>query len=179
LDNAERSSAESAQSISEEAYYREKMRLIQDVPLASHQKNQAKYNDKGVLLGCLLQDYWEQVGDALEAYYETGTPSPELETLEKAVLRMERLLKVPRGHVIGGGTMSKVRRAPDGSVTDDAPPAPASKLEAEQYRILLSKLDGNYKVAEGMIANEARRHPELERLDLIRRIVSRFERHSQ
>jgi len=179
LDNGERSSPESAQTISEEAYYREKLRLIQEVPLNSHQKNQARYNEKAVLLQCMLQDYWDQVGGALEAYYETGAPSPELETMEKAVLRMERLLRVPRGHMIGGGSMSKVRRDPEGNLSEDAPPAPTSKVEAEQYRLLLSKLEGNYKVAEGMIANEARRHPELERVDLIRRIVARFERYSR
>jgi hypothetical protein len=179
LDNAARSSPESAEQITEDAYYREKLRLIQDVPVAAHYKNQSKYTERSMLLECLLQDYWEQMGDALAAYYQLGNPPPELETLEKAVLRMERLLKVPRGHMIGGGTMSKVRREPQSSASDDAPPAPTSKYEAEQYRLLLSKLDGNYKVAEGMISHEGRRHPELERPELIRRIVARFERYSR
>ncbi len=99
--------------------------------------------------------------------------------MEKAMLRLERLLKVPRGHVIGGGSLSKVRREPASNMDEDAPPAPSSKLEAEQYRILLSKLDGNYKVAEGMIAHEGRRYPGLDRLELMRRIVARFERYSR
>ena len=178
-ENTERSAAEAVQAISDEAYINEKLRLIQDVPLAAHQKNQAKYSDKNVLVECLLQDYWEQMGDALEAHYQSGAPSPELEALEKAILRIERLLKVPRGHVIGGGTMSKVRRESASGMSDDAPPAPSSRFEAEQYRALLGKLDGDYRVAEGMIANEARRHPELERAELIRRIVARFERHGR
>jgi hypothetical protein len=126
-----------------------------------------------------LQDYWEQVGDALAASYQNGNDSPELETMERAVLRMERLLKITSGHVIGGGTMSKVKRRPESPISEDAPPAPASKIEEEQYRALLAKLDGNYKVAEGMIANEAKRHPGVERTELIRRIVGRFERYGR
>jgi hypothetical protein len=178
-ENAELSASASVETISNDAYVSEKIRLIQDVPLASHQKNQTKYSDKNVLLECLLQDYWEQLGDALAVYYQNGAPSPELETTEKAVLRIEQLLKVPRGHMIGGGTMSKVKRREESSMSDDAPPAPSSRFEAEQYRALLSKLGGEYKVAEGMIANEARRHPSLERAELIRRIVTRFERHGR
>ncbi len=178
-ENTERSSAEAVEVVSEEAYFNEKIRLIQNVPIISQQKNEQKYSEKPVLIECMLQDYWEQMGDALAAYYQSGVASTELETLEKAVLRIERLLKVPRGHIIGGGTMSKVKREPESVMSDDAPPAPASRYEAEQYRLLLKKLDGNTKVAEGMIANEARRHPDLERAELIHRIVTRFERHGR
>ena len=178
-ENAERSAPESMENISDEAYYGEKIRLIQNVPLAAQEKNLARYTEKGVLLECLLQDYWNQLGDALAVYYQSGIASAELETTEKAVLRIERLLKIPFGHVIGGGTMSKVRRKEEPSMNEDAPPAPSSRFEEEQYRLLLSKLEGSYKVAEGMIANEARRHPELDRAQLIRRIVVRFERHGR
>ena len=178
-ENAERTKPESVDSIMQDAYLDEKMRLIRSVPLDSHEKNEAKYTEKPSLVKCLLQDYWEQMGDALTAYYESGVASTELEVIEKAMLRVERLLQIPRGHMIGGGTMSKVRREPETPMGDDAPPAPASRYEAEQYRMLLKKLDGSTKVAEGMIANEARRHPGLERAELIHRIVTRFERHGR
>ena len=178
-ENAERSSQQAVDSVFEEAYFSEKIRLIQNVPLDAHQKNLTRYSEKPVLIETMLQDYWEQLGDALSAYYQSGTPSPDLEKVEKAVLRLERLLKIPRGHMLGGGSLSKVKREPESAMSEDAPPAPASKYEAEQYRQLLKLLDGNTKVAEGMIANEARRHPGLERSDLIRRIVSRHERHEQ
>ncbi len=176
-ENAQRSSPETVEGISQEAYFNEKIRLIQSVPLESQEKNEAKYSDKNALIKCMLQDYWEQMGDAITAYYQSGVASEELEAMEKAMLRIERLLQIPRGHIIGGGTMSKVRRELETNMSDDAPPAPTSKYEAEQYRMLLKKLDGNTKVAEGMIANEARRHPGLERAELIHRIVTRFERH--
>jgi hypothetical protein len=178
-ENAERSAPETVQTVMDEAYISEKIRLIQNVPLSAQQKNTARYSDKGVLVECLLQDYWEQLGDALTVYYQSGTPATELETTEKAVLQIERLLKIPRGHMIGGGTLSKVKQSEDVPMSDDAPPAPSSRIEAELYSALLSKLEGNYKVAEGMIANEARRHPDLERAELIRRIVGRFERHGR
>jgi hypothetical protein len=178
-ENAERSAPDAVETVAEEAYVSEKLRLIQDVPLAAHQKNQGKYSDKELLLECLLQDYWEQIGDALTAYYHNGVQTPELESIEKATLRMERLLKITSGHIIGGGTMSKVKHGTEPGASEDAPPAPASKIEEEQYRMLLAKLDGNYKVAEGMIANEARRHPGLDRIELIRRIVGRFERYGR
>ncbi len=161
-------------SVSDEAYYNEKARLILNVPLAAHQKNQARYSDKDVLIEYLLQDYWEQFGDALQIYYEDGYHSADLETIEKAVLKLERLLKITGQHVIGGSSMSKVRSKP-GPVEEDAPPAPGSRAEADLYRKLLGKLDGNYKVAEGLIANELRRHSELDREGLIKRIVDRFE----
>jgi hypothetical protein len=178
-ENAERSSPEAVDAILEEAYFSEKIHLIQNVPLDSHQKNQARYTEKEVLIECMLQDYWEQMGDALAALYNSGNSSPETEMLEKAILRIERLLKIPRGHMLGGGSMSKVKREPEASMSDDAPPAPSSKYEAEQYRNLLKQLNGEVKVVEGLIANEARRHPGLERAELIRRIVARHERHEQ
>jgi hypothetical protein len=43
----------------------------------------------------------------------------------------------------------------------------------------LGRLDGSYKVAEAMIANEARRHSDLNREQLIERIIQRFERHGR
>jgi hypothetical protein len=178
-ENAERTMAENVETISQEAYTNEKMRLIRTVPLDAQEKNAAKYTEKTALVKCLLQDYWEQMGDALTAYYQSGAASVELEVMEKAMLRMERLMQIPRGHMIGGGTMSKVRRGPEAGVSDDAPPAPSSRYEGEQYGLLLKKLDGNTKVAEGMIANEARRHPGVPRAELIHRIVTRFERHGR
>lgn len=162
----------------DEAYINERIRLIQNVPLAAHEKNQTRYSEKEVLAECLLQDYWEQMGSALEIYYNNGARPAELLSLEKAVLRIEWLLRIPRGqHVIGGGQLSKVKSAAASANDEEAPPAPSSKHEAVQYRLLLSKLDGNYRVAEGMIENEARRHPTQDREQLISRIVKRLERY--
>ena len=61
----------------------------------------------------------------------------------------------------------------------DPPPAPGSKSEDEQYRILLAKLDGSYKVAEAMIANEQKRYAGLRREEAIRRIIKRLERYGK
>jgi hypothetical protein len=41
----------------------------------------------------------------------------------------------------------------------------------------LGKLGGDFRVAEGMIANESKRHPDLSREALIQRILVRFERY--
>ena len=79
--------------------------------------------------------------------------------------------------MVGGGSFSKVKRRPAGPV--NAPPAPASKTEEEQYRILLAKLDGSYKVAEAMIANEQNRYSGLSREEAIVRIVKRLERYGK
>ncbi len=173
--NTDASTLKYLESVESEAYYNEKARLIQNVPFAAHQKNQLKYSDKKILMESLLQDYWEQLGEALEIYYKNGIRSIDLETIEKAVLKIERLLKITHGpHMIGDSTMSKVHSKP-GQMDQDAPPAPASRSEADQYRALLGKLEGNTKVAEGMIANESRRHSNLSREELIKRIVDRFE----
>lgn len=177
-ENAARSNPQALEAAAEEAYLDERLRLIRSVPFAAHQKNQAKYTEKEKLIKALLQDYWEQLGDALEVHYKKGTRSNELEEVEKAVIRIERLLNIPGQHVIGGG-LSKVRRTPPAPMAEDAPPAPASAKEAAQYRNLLSKLDGNYKVAEHMIANESRRYPALVREELIERIVKRLERYGR
>lgn len=178
-DNWDRSLNKTLESIEDESYLNEKARLIQNVPLAAHQKNQTKYSDKDVLIECLLQDYWEQLGDALQIYYNSGNYSADLETIERAVLKLERLLKITEGqHMIGDSTMSKVRSNPE-PIVEDAPPAPTSQAEAYQYQKLLGKLEGNYKVAEGLIANELRRYSSLKREDLIRRIIDRFERYGR
>ncbi len=174
-ENVNRSTFKMLESVADEAYFNEKARLILNVPIAAHQKNQSKYSDKDVLIEYLLQDYWEQLGDALLIYYQNGNHSTDLETVEKAVLKLERLLKITGQHVIGDSSLSKVRSKPE-PVEEDAPPAPASLTEAELYRKLLGKLDGNYKVVEGLIMNEARRHAGLDRENLMKRIIKRFER---
>jgi ribosome-binding protein aMBF1 (putative translation factor) len=103
-----------------------------------------------------------------------------LAELEQAVLQLEQLLRISQiGHVLGGETMSRVRTKSEWNVSQDAPPAPSSQAESEQYQVLLGKLEGDYKVAEAMIVNEARRHAGLSRKQLITRIVERFERHGR
>jgi hypothetical protein len=177
-DNAARANPQSLETAAEDAYLNERLRLIRSVPFTAHQKNQIKYAEKEKMVKALLQDYWEQLGDALEVYYKQGTRSSELEEIERAVIRIERLLNIAGGHTIGS-SLSKVRRMPPAAMDEDAPPAPASAAEAAAYRTLLSKLDGNYKVAEHMIANESRRYPTLLREELIQRIVRRLERYGR
>lgn len=178
-ENALKSDPKSLEALEDAAFLKEKLRLIQNVPLAAHRQNQMKYADKRKLTEALLLAYWEQLGEALETYYKKDTRPDELEEIERGVLSIERLLRIPGGHhIIGGGSISKVRRRkPASTLADDAPPAPSSTLEATHYRNLLTKLEGNYRAAEGMIANEARRFPSLRREELIERILSRLERY--
>lgn len=177
-ENTQRSEPAALAHVAEAAAPDWKLRLIQETPIQSHDKNQARYADREVLIESLLQDFWEQLGQALNLYYRRGTASPELESVEQAVLQLEELLKIrQRGYLIGGGTMSRVRPRSGAPADQDRPPAPSSRTEAAQYQKLLARLDGDYRVAEAMIANEARRHTDLRREDLIGRIVQRLERH--
>jgi len=179
-ENTQRSDPETLESVTQSALGEHKLRLIQDVPIARHEKNRARYTDKLVLMECLLQDFWEQLGDALDIHYRTGSPPSDVQGLEDAVLKVEQLLQVSQiGHVIGVATMSRVRKPSEWHVSKDGPPAPASRAEAAQYQLLLGKLQGDYRVAEAMIANERRRHGDLTREQLIARIVERFERHGR
>jgi hypothetical protein len=179
-ENSQRSDSEALESVAQSALGEEKRRLIQEVPIARHEKNRARYTDKLVLMECLLQDFWEQLGEALDIHYRNGSAPGEVQELEGAVLKVEQLLRVSQiGHVIGGGTMSRVRKPSEWHVSRDAPPAPESRAEAAQYQLLLGKLQGDYRVAEAMIANERRRHADLTREQLIARIVERFERHGR
>ncbi len=163
----------------EAALLDEKLRLIREVPLGSHQRDQARYSDKEVLVECLLQDFWEQMGDALNACYEAGPLSSEQQELEAAVSDLERILKIRQlGYLVGGGTMSRIRPKPQ-PTKKEGPPAPASKKEAEKYRALLAKIGGDARVAEGMITNEAKRHRGLNREELIQRILVRFDRYGR
>jgi len=99
---------------------------------------------------------------------------------QEAVLTLERLLNLSQlGHVLGEGPMSRVHKRTEWSTATDGPPAPASRAEAARYQVLLSKLQGDFRVAEAMIVNERRRHSELNREQLISRIVERFERHGR
>jgi hypothetical protein len=177
-ENAERVQARALELVTEEALLDHKLRLIQEVPLATHPKNRARYSDKIVLMECLLQDFWEQLGDALDISYRAGTPSMDVDELEAAVSRLEQVLRISQiGHVLGGGTVSRIRKREEWDKSLEGPPAPSSRAEALQYQALLAKLKGDYRVAEAMIANEKRRHGDLSREQLIARIVERFERH--
>lgn len=179
-ENAQRADPQALESVAQSALGEHKLHLIQDVPLARHETNRARYSDKSVLMECLLQDFWEQLGDALDIHYRNGSQPGEVQGLEDAVVKVEQLLRVSQiGHVIGGGSMSRVRKPSEWAISKDAPPAPASRAEAAQYQLLLSKLKGDYRVAEAMIANERRRHTELTREQSIARIVERFERHGR
>ena len=110
-ENSERLQAQALGKVTESAMLEHKLRMIQEIPLARHARNQARYSDKTVLMECLLQDFWEQLGDALDTHYRGGTPSPDLEELEQVVAKVEQLLRVSQmGHVLGGRTMSRVRK---------------------------------------------------------------------
>ncbi len=125
----------------------------------------------------MLRDIWAQLGNALDVYYRNDIRSSQVENLEQAVLKIEELLAIqPEQDLLGTGPASRVRARPSAPRRDDGPPAPASRNEADKYQRLLGKLDGSYKVAEAIIANEARRHANLNREELITRIVQRFER---
>lgn len=179
-ENAERSDSQALESVTAAAVLDGKLHLIQEVPISSHEKNQQRYSDKNVLAECLLQDFWAQLGDALDVYYRNGRQSSEVGELEQAVLKIEDVLGIQQvGTVLGPGFTSRVRTRAQPSTQEEGPPAPASRGEADKYQMLLGKLDGSYKVAEAMIANEARRHASLTREDLIARILQRFERHGR
>jgi hypothetical protein len=179
-ENAERVKSETLERITEAALLEHKLGQIQEVPLARHEKNRARHTDKATLMRCLLQDFWEQLGDALDIHYRAGTPSTEMAELETAVSKVEQVLGISQtGDVSGDKTASRIRKREAWDKSGDGPPAPSSRAEAIKYQALLAKLKGEYRVAEAMIANEKRRHSELNREQLISRIVERFERHGR
>jgi hypothetical protein len=179
-ENRQRSDPEALASVTEDAELDGKLQLLEEVPIASHERNLKRYSDRGVLAECLLHDFWAQMGEALDVYYRQESDSPELQRLERAVLKIEDLLGIQQvGSMLEPGSTTRVRRRPDRITTEEGPPAPGSRAEAEKYAVLLRKLNGSYKVAEAMIANEARRHEGLNREALIARIVERFERHGR
>jgi hypothetical protein len=177
-DNAIRSEDHIFNSTLDEACEREILRLIQHVHAAYLKEQQKFYAQKPKIIEALLLDFWEQLGIALDDYYKNNIYNAEVEKLERAILKIEKLLNITGGaHMVGGGSFSKVKSRPAGPV--NPPPAPGSKTEDEQYRILLAKLDGSYKVAEAMIANEQKRYPGLRREEAITRIVKRLERYGK
>jgi hypothetical protein len=179
-ENRQRSDVHALDSVAEDAELEGTLLLLEEVPIASHERNLKRYSDRGVLTECLLQDFWAQLGEALDIYYQQEPDSPKLQVLEQAVLRIEDLLGIQQvGSMLEPGTTTRVRARPAKATTEEGPPAPGSRAEAEKYSILLQKLDGSYKVAEAMIANEARRHQDLNRDALIARILERFERHGR
>jgi len=179
-ENAERSGRMALEAVAGTALLDAKLRLLQEVPISSHQKNQQRYSERNVLVECMLQDFWGQLGDALDVYYRNEIYSPEVEALEHAVVKIEDLLGIQQlGSVLGPSFTSRVRSRSGSSTREQAPPAPASRSEGAKYQLLLGKLDGSYRVAEAMIANEGQRHSELNREQLIARILQRFERHGR
>jgi len=179
LDNAMHSSDKALEQIEEEAYLNEKLRLIKNVPVEAYKENRGNLIEKEKRMEALLQNFWEQMGTVLDFYYANNIQSRDVSQLEQAVLKIEDLLAIPRYHVPGGGSFSKVKRRASSHIESDAPPAPSSKLEEQKYRVLLTKLDGSYKVAEAMIANEQRRYPNLKRDEAIEHILKRLERYGR
>jgi hypothetical protein len=179
-ENAQRTDAAALELVTEQAIIAGKLSLIRETPISSHEENKSRYSSRAVLLECLLQDFLEQLGAGLKVLYGNRAASPELEALEAAVVKLEDLLRAPSaGLLMPNATASRVRPATPTRSDPDAPPAPASRAEAAIYQTLLGKLAGNYRVAEAMITNEARRHANLSREELITRIVQRFERHGR
>ena len=159
-----------------------KIEQVLDIPRPGqqHNVNILSTDEKGKLTEAFLQDYWNQLVDVLVIYYENGSPSSELEKIENHIFKIEQVLGIPGPqHMVGGGSIRKIKHRSASYSLEDAPPAPSSKSEEEKYRSLLAKLEGNYKVAEGMIANEARQHPTLTREELIVVIVKRLERYKK
>ncbi len=110
-----------------------------------------EFDERDKLAEALLQEYWEQLGNVLDAYYRNEAPSSEFEEFEKYVEKMAKLLSIPEPH----------------------------NIEEQRYLVLLAKLDGSYKIAEAMIANEQRRYPSLTRKEAIERIIKRIDRYKQ
>ena len=183
-ENAARSNPQAIRTLTENAMLDEKLRLIQNVPLAAHHNNLYNnlYNNQAAgekILKTFLMDYWEQLGEALEACYnDPGTDLPELRELEQAVQRMEAMLGVDRRHhVVGDSRMSKLRRERAAPSDEDTPPAPSTGVEARLYRTLLRRFE-DHRIVERMIDHEENRHPGLNREQLMRRILNRWERYS-
>ena len=180
LDNAMHSSNEALDQAMEEAYLTETLRLIKNAPLDAYKECRANLIEKEKCIESLLQNFWEQMGNVLDAYYTNNIHNNDVDQLEKAILKIEKLLNIPGGqHMVGGGSLSKVKPKSASNIPEDAPPAPSSKSEDQQYRVLLSKLDGSYKVVEALIANEQRRYPALTREEAIVRIIKHLEHYGR
>ena len=180
LINAMHASDEALEQAAAKACLNEKLRLIKIVPLYVYNETEEILIEKEKRIESLLQNFWEQMGNVLNFYYTNKIQNEEVEKLERAILQIERLLNIPGGqHMVGGGSLSKVRPKSASHVPENAPPAPSSKSEDHQYRVLLAKLDGNYKVVEAMIVNEERRFPNLTREEAIVRITKRLERYGK
>ena len=158
----------------------ERLRWRRNGVVETRKDGETIQREKAKAIEALLQEFWEQMGNALEFYYNNNIRNKDMDQLEKAILKIESLLRIPGGqHMVGGGSLSKVKARSASHVPENAPPAPASKLEEERYRELLTKLKGSYKTAEAMIANEQRRHPALTRDEAMARIVKRLERYGK
>lgn len=182
-ENATRSNPQAIRALIENSLVDEKVRLIQNVPLATHHNNLYNnlYNQPSgdKIVRAFLMDYWEQLGEALQVYYnDPGADLQELRELEQAVEKIEELLGVNRRHhFVGDSHMSKLRRERSARTDEDTPPAPSSSLEARLYRTLLRRFE-DHRIVERMINHEENRHPGLSREQLMRRILNRWERYS-
>ena len=183
LDNAAQSSDHALEQVVDGACLAEKLQLIKHVPLDAYKESQRNLIEKEKRIEGLLQNFWEQMGNVLNFYYANNIQNNDVDQLEKAILKIEKLLNIPGGqHMVGGGTLSKVKRRTTSSISESSPPAPSSHDEVIPYRNLLAlmtKLGVDHKAVDPMIENEARRHPTLTRKELIERIVKRLKRYGK
>jgi hypothetical protein len=163
-DNVAHGSEQALEAVFNEAYLAQKVRLIQNVPLAAYRESVMGGSRGGKK--ALTMAYWELLGEAADLYYAAGDPLPR--ELEAALYRIESLLFREQHYV--GSRPTKLRAAPP-QPEEKTPPAPSSYKEARLYPKLLRVCDGDYKKAEWLIEYEGKKNPNLNREQVIQHLL--------
>ncbi len=155
-ENLLRGTEQAFETILEEAFADQKLRLIQNVPLMAYMETkQEEKTQNGVR--ALVMAYWELLGEAADLYYNAGDPLPA--ELEEGISRIERII-FSEQHYVGERPPSKLHAAPpQPHAEEQRPPAPSTVNEARLYSKLLRLFDGDYKKIEWLIEYENKKAP--------------------
>lgn len=163
-ENISRGSEDSLKSVFNEAYLDQKLRLIQNVPLAVYKFNEKEKNKNGAR--ALMMAYWDLLGEAADIYYNASDPLPR--ELEEAIKKVEDIIFRDQHYI--GSRPTKLRDAPV-EAEEKRPPAPSTYNEAKLYPKLLRLLDGDYKKAEWLIEYEVQKVPGSSREQIIQYLL--------
>ncbi len=148
----------SMHSVTKEGYVQKEMKLALNVALSKPEDT--------IFVVPLRLNECEVPHSVLRYHYEDYFPDEHREHV------YQRLLKSLRTRLQQRQSKETVSQ-PDDTKTWEL----RLSEEMTRYFQLVEVVEGNYKVAEGMIAYEARRHPELGRTALVQGILDRFARY--
>ena len=174
LDNLFRGSKIAIDSLGQDVKIKEKIRLIQDVPLARFQADKISGKDYKYIAQNLLVAYREQLVKIENLLKESQLNIPD--EIPWAIWFLEDILGIKHGPWVRGSvpppSKPKPQKSSSGAATGPSSPLPSDEKEAYEYLVQITGHDRDR--ADRLIELERSKDPRANRMMLIQRAIERF-----